>query len=94
MGSVHSKISVIMSLLFKSRVSHKENTQSEGETDLDDSITKSGHTLIICSKTRIIEWKEYIKTNLSSGLLDVYVHYGRYRKMSLQRYIYYIKFYV
>lgn len=62
MGSVVSKIAVIMSLLLKSRGPYIVNTQSEGETDLDETFIATGHTLIVCSKNKIHDkWIECYK---------------------------------
>lgn len=87
MGSIANKITVIMSLMAKSRDISAVNTQSEGETDLDEDSINAGHTLIVCTKTKINEWIEWIQNNLPPNILNVCLHYGRQREMSTQKYL-------
>lgn len=85
MGTVDYKMSIIMDLLLKSK-NHKMNyIQSEGETDLDETIYEQGHTLIICSKTKIHEWIVWIQEKNSLDI--VCFHNRKSRKLSLERYV-------
>lgn len=82
MGTVDYKMSIIMGLLLKSKVPNMNNTRSEGETDLDETIHE-GHTLLICSdKTELDKWIKCIPRN---NILNVFIYYRRYREMSLKR---------
>lgn len=86
MGSIGCRMAIITSLLLKSSDFGAINTQSEGETDLDESNIKAGHTLIVCSKMKINEWIEWVRKNMPHNVLNVCLHYGRYREKSLQKY--------
>lgn len=88
MGSVISKITVIKSLLSKSKVPNMVNTQSEGETDLDETVNEIGHNLIVCSKYSICEWTKCIQNNNLLNILKICVHYGKHRNMSPFEYLF------
>lgn len=77
-------MSIIASLLLKSNDPNLNNIQSEGETDLDETVIK-GRTLILCSKSEINLWIECAEKCIPSNVFSVCVHYGRYREMSFQR---------
>lgn len=75
-----------MELLLKSEVCDLYDTQSEGDTDLNETISVEGHTLILCTKSSIDHWIDCIGKKIPSGLLNVWVHYGRKKDISLQKY--------
>lgn len=85
MGTVDSKMSIIMSLILKSNDPNFGNILSEGETDLDETVIKKGHTLILCSKSELNHWIEYAEKYICPSLFSVCIHYGRHREMSFQR---------
>lgn len=84
MGNVDCKMSIIMDLLLKSK-SYKMNcTLSGGESDLDETIYEAGHTLIICSKTKIDEWIVWCQEKKNLDI--VCFHDRKSQKLSLERY--------
>lgn len=85
MGSVNYKATIIMGLL--ARVPYADNTQSEGETDLDETYFVKNCTLIVCSKTKIDEWIECLQEKVQTDMLNVCIYYGRNREKSLERYL-------
>lgn len=86
MGTINDKMKIILSLMFKSQVPSAQNSQSEGETDLDETVAESsGNTLIICLKSNINEWVKCFKKTVPTNVLNVYVHYGRHRAVVSER---------
>jgi len=85
MGTTDSKITILMHLLSKSKLPYSVNTQSEGETDLDETtVSSEGCTLILCPRSSIDYWFDRIKKKKKQGSLNVWLHYGRNRDISLQ----------
>ncbi|XP_025197077.1 transcription termination factor 2-like [Melanaphis sacchari] len=82
-GTTDYKITILMKLLLKSNVPNSYNTQSEGESDLDETIFSKGCTLILCQRSSIDDWIDSIEKNIQPGTLNVWVHYGRNRDISL-----------
>ncbi|XP_015369093.1 PREDICTED: uncharacterized ATP-dependent helicase C582.10c-like isoform X2 [Diuraphis noxia] len=80
MGTIDCKITILMHLLSKSNLPNSDNTQSEGETDLDETISSKGCTLILCPRSSIDHWFDLLK---KQGSLNVWLHYGRCRDISL-----------
>lgn len=80
MGTIDCKNTILMHLLSKSNLPNSDNTQSEGETDLDETIYSKGCTLILCPRSSINHWFDLLK---KQGSLNVWLHYGRYRDISL-----------
>lgn len=86
MGSIDSKVTIILGLL--TRVPYTDNSQSEGETDLDETHVRKNFTLIVCSKTKVNEWIECLRKKIPKHMLHVCIYYGRNREKSIQRYLY------
>jgi len=81
MGTTDCKITILMHLLSKSKLPNSVNTQSEGETDLDETVVSSnGGTLILCPRSSIDHWFDRMN---EKGSLNVWLHYGRNREISL-----------
>jgi len=73
-----------MHLLLKSRVPDLDNTQSEGETDLDESVFSKGCTLILCPRSSIDNWIDCTNKKIQPGSLNVLVYYGKNRDISVE----------
>lgn len=85
MGTTDCKITILMHLLSKSKLPNSVNTQSEGETDLDETtVSSKGHTLILCPRSSIDHWFDHMNEKKNQGSLNVWLHYGRNRDISLQ----------
>lgn len=85
MGTTDCKITILMHLLSKSKVLNSVNTQSEGESDLDETtISSKGCTLILCPRSSIDHWFDRMNEKKNQGSLNVWLHYGRNRDISLQ----------
>ncbi|XP_016664057.1 ATP-dependent helicase rhp16 isoform X2 [Acyrthosiphon pisum] len=85
MGTTDCKITILMHLLSKSKPPNLDNTQSEGETDLDETVVSSkGCTLILCPRSSIDHWFDRMNEKKNQGSLNVWLHYGRNRDISLQ----------
>lgn len=84
MGTTDCKITILMHLLSKSNLPNSDNTQSEGETDLDESVFSKGCTLILCPRSSIDHWVNRMNEIKKQNSLDVWLHYGRNRDISLE----------
>jgi len=84
MGTTDSKITILMHLLSKSNLPNSDNTQSEGETDLDETVSSKGCTLILCPRSSIDHWFDRMNEIKKQGSLNVWLHYGRNRDISLE----------
>jgi len=83
MGTTDCKVTILMHLLSKSNLPNSDNTQSEGETDLDETISSRGCTLIVCPRSSIDHWFDHLNNKKTPGSLNVWLHYGRNRDISL-----------
>jgi len=83
MGTVNCKITILMHLLSKSNAPNLDNTQSEGESDSDEPIVLNGCTLIVCPRSSLDDWVNCIGKSIQPGTLNVWVHYGKNREISL-----------
>jgi len=85
MGTTDCKITILMHLLSKSKLPNSINTQSEGESDLDETtVFSKGCTLILCPRSSINHWFDRMNEKKHQGSLNVWLHYGRNRNISLQ----------
>uniref|UniRef100_A0A2S2PJE8 Transcription termination factor 2 n=1 Tax=Schizaphis graminum TaxID=13262 RepID=A0A2S2PJE8_SCHGA len=83
MGTTDCKITILLKLISKSNVPNSDNTQSEGESDLDETIFVRGCTLILCPRSSIDDWIDSIDRYVKPGTYNVWVHYGKNRDISI-----------
>ncbi|XP_060835045.1 transcription termination factor 2-like isoform X1 [Rhopalosiphum padi] len=83
MGTTDCKITILLKLIAKSNVPNSDNTQSEGESDLDEPIFARGCTLILCPRSSIDDWIDSIERHVKPGTYNVWVHYGKNRDISI-----------